>query len=285
MFLSPKTSRSNINSLFNAKSININTSKEDIDNKLAEKRLLSRNNDNNKNQKNFLYKKIVPSNLIQFSSNNSTSSNTSYLNNIKANNQIYNDYDTGFKNLNQNYIKRNMKYFKRQDYSNILINNTKDKMDNIFQKYNKKNYNNSNIKNENINNNIQTKHNRSLSKNLNKDLVISKMVDKLAIDNINKINKFNINLNQNKNKLDKFDLEKTFLGSMTTKEYNSHFITNSKNKISFPISTTYKNIISINNINSLGTSRHSELTSSTGNIYTKKTSKQISSSKLNFSNC
>ena len=282
MCLSPKTSRSNINSFFNAKSINRNTSKENTDNKLPKKRLSSRNNELNKNQKKFLYKKIIPSNLIQFSSNNSTSSNTSHLNNIKTNNQINNDYEPGYKN--PSYIKRNMKYFKRQDYSTILINNTKDKIENIFQKYNKKTYNKSSIKNQNNNNIIQTKHNRSLSKNLNKDLVISKMVDKLAIDNINKINKFNLNLNQYKAKLDKFDIEKTFLGSMTTKDYNPYLITNSKNKITFPINTNYKNIISINNINSLGISRHSALTSSTGNIYTKKTSKQINSSRPNRPN-
>ena len=283
MCLSPKTSRSNINSFFNMKSTNRNTSKEDTDNKLSKKRLSSRNNENIKNPKKNLYKKIIPNNLIQFSSNNSTSSNTSHLNNIKTNNHIFNDYDTGYKN--PSYIKRNMKYFKRQDYSNIVINNTKEKIENIFQKYNKKTYNRSNMNNSNSNNNLyKTKHNRSLSKNLNQDLVISKIVDKLVIDNINKINKFNLNLNPKQTKFDKFDIEKTFLGSMTTKEYNPYLKTNSKTNINFPISTNYKNIISINNINSLPISRHSALTSSTGNIYTKKTSRQINSSRPNRPN-
>ena len=273
MCLSPKTSRSNINSFFNIKSTNRNTSKEDIDNKLTKKRLSSRNNEI-KNPKKYLYKKIIPNNLMQFSSNNSTSSNTSHFNNIKTNNHIFNDYDPGYKN--PNFIKRNMKYFKRHDYSNILINNTKEKIENIFQKYKKKTYNKSNINNSNSNNNIKTKHNRSLSKNLNKDLVISKIVDKLAIDNINKMNKYNLNLNQNQNqfKYDKFDIEKTILGSLTTKDMNPYLKTNSKNKINFP-----KNIISINNINSLPISRHSALTSSTRNIYTKKISRQIHSSR------
>ena len=71
MCLSPKTSRSNINSFFNIKSKNRNTSKEDIDNKLSKKRLSSRNNEI-KNPKKYLYKKIIPNNLLQFSSNNST---------------------------------------------------------------------------------------------------------------------------------------------------------------------------------------------------------------------
>ena len=70
--------------------------------------------------------------------------------------------------------------------------------------------------------------------------------------------------------MNKFDIEKIFLGLMTTKDYNPYLITNSKNKITFPINTNYKNIISIKNINSLGMSRHSALASSTGNIYSKK---------------
>ena len=271
MCFSPKTSRSNINSLFNLKNTNKNTSKEDKNNKLSKKRLSSRNNENLKNQKKNLYKKIVPNNLIQFSSNNSTSSNNSHLNNVKTNNFIFKDLE--FKN--PNYIKRNIKYFKRQDYSKILMNNSKEKIDKIFQKYNKKIYN------SHINNNIKTNHNRSSSKNLNQDLVISKIVDKLVIDNINKINKLNINLNSNQNK---FELEKTFLGSLTTKDYNPYLKSNSKNNINFPISTNYKNIISINNINSLGNSRHSALTSSTRNINIRKTSRQMKSGKPNRPN-
>ena len=51
MCLSPKTSRSNINSFFNAKSINRNTSKEDKNTNYSKKRLSSRNNENVNNQK------------------------------------------------------------------------------------------------------------------------------------------------------------------------------------------------------------------------------------------
>ena len=273
MCLSPKTSRTNINSIFNSKNTNRNISKDD-NNKLANKRLSSRNNENMKNSKKNIYKKIIPNYLIQFSSNNSTSSNTSNFNNVKTNNHIFNDYEKG--NKNPNYIiKRNMKYFKKQDYSNVLINNTKEKVENIFQKYKKKTYNSQINKS---NNNIKTRHNRSLSKNLNQDLVISKIVDKLAIDNINKINNFKVN-----KKHSKFDIEKTFFGSMTAKNHNPYLKTNSKN-INFPISTNYKNIISINNINSLPISRHSALTSSTGKIYSKKISKQNNSNRPNRPN-
>ena len=258
MCLSPKTSRSNINSFFNAKS-NRNTSKEDKNTNYSKKRLSSRNNENVNNQKKNLYKKIIPNNLIQFSSNNSTSSNTSHFNNAKTYNHKFNECEKGYKN--PNYIKRNMKYFKRQDYSNILINNTKEKIENIFQKYNKKTFNINNINNSN--NNIKAKHNRSLSKNLNQELVISKIVDKLVIDNISKINKYNNN---------KFDIEKTFLGSIAIKDFNSYLKTNIKNNnVNFPTPTNQKNIISINNINSLPISKYSALTSSTRNIYSKKT--------------
>ena len=273
MCFSPKTSRSNINSFFNLKNTHRNKSKEDKDNKLTKKRLSSRNNENLKNQKKNIYKKIIPNYLIQFSSNNSTSSNTSHLNNVKTHNHIFNEYESGYKN--PNYIKRNMKFFKKQDYSNALINNSKEKIDNIFQKYKKKTYN------SHVNSNIKARHNRSLSKNLNQDLVISKIVDKLVIENINKINKLNLNLNSNQNK---FDIDKTLLGSLTTKDFNPYLKTSSKNKINFPVSKNYKNIISINNINSLGISRHSALTSSTKNIYSRKTSRQIQSSRPNRPN-
>ena len=277
MCFSPKTSRSNINSFFNLKNTHRNKSKEDKDNKLTKKRLSSRNNENIKNPKKNIYKKIIPNYLIQFSSNNSTSSNTSHLNNVKTHNHIFNEYESGYKN--PNYIKRNMKFFKKQDYSNALINNSKEKIDNIFNKYKKKTYN-SHI-NSHINSNIKAKHNRSLSKNLNHDLVISKIVDKLVNENIHKINKLNLNLNSNQNK---FDIEKTLLGSLTTKDFNPYLKTSSKNKINFPVSKNYKNIISINNINSLGISRHSALTSSTKNIYSRKTSRQIQSSRPNRPN-
>ena len=57
MCLSPKTSRSNINSFFNAKSINRNTSKEDKNTNYSKKRLSSRNNENVNNQKKIYIKK------------------------------------------------------------------------------------------------------------------------------------------------------------------------------------------------------------------------------------
>ena len=71
-----------------------------------------------------------------------------------------------------------------------------------------------------------------------------------------------------------FDIGKTFLGSLTTKDINPYLKTNSKKEINFP-----KSIISINNINSLPISRHSALTSSTRNIYIKNISRQINSSR------
>ena len=259
MCLSPKTSRSNnINPLLQQKNKNRNNSKEEKDNKLSKKKLSSRNNEITKNQNKFIYKKIIPNNLIQFSSNNSTTSNTSYLNKKK-----FKEKEIRYKY--QDYFKRNMKYFKRQDYSNILINNTKEKIKNIFQKYNKKTYN-SHFNNSNNNN--KSKHNRSLSKNLNQDSVISKIVDKLVIDNIQK---------KNKN-----DLENNLLGSNTT--FNSYLKTNSKRDLNFPNSQSLKNIISINDINSLVNSRHSAIMSSMKNIYSKKTSRQIKSNKPNRPN-
>jgi hypothetical protein len=259
MCLSPKTYRSNnINPLFQQKNKNRNNSKEEKDNKLSKKKLSSRNNEIIKNQNKFIYKKIIPNSLIHFSSNNSTRSNTSYLNKQK-----FKEKEIRYKY--QDYFKRNMKYFKRQDYSNILINNTKEKIKNIFQKYNKKTYN-SQFNNSNYNN--KSRHNRSLSKNLNQDSVISKIVDKLVIDNIQK---------KNKN-----DLENNLLGSNTT--FNSYLKTNSKRDLKFPNSQSLKNIISINDINSLANSRHSAIMSSTKNIYSKKTSRQIKSNKPNRPN-
>ena len=271
MCISPKTSRTNINSIFLSKNADKNIYKED-NNKLNNKRLSSRNNENMKNSKKNIYKKIIPNYLIQFSSNNSTSSNTGNFNNAKTNNHICNEYEKGYKN--PNYIKRNMKYFKRQDYSNVLIDNRKEKVDNIFKKYKKKTYN-SHINKSN--NQIKKRHNRSLSKNLNQELVISKIADKLVVANINKINNFKLNPNKCK-----FDVEKTFFCSTMTKENNSYLKTNSKNNINFPKSTNYTNLLSINNINSLPISRHSALTSSTGKIYSKN--RQVNSNRSNRPN-
>ena len=262
MCLSPRSSGSNINSFFKSKNNNKKTSKEDNENKLFQKMLFSRNNEIVSNPKRFIYRKILPKNLIHFSSNNSTSSNTSYLNN-ETYNKNNDDFESGYKN--QNYLKKKIKCFKRQDYQNILIiNSTKDKIKNIFQQYKKNTYNH----------NIRDRHNRSLSKNLNQDLVISKIVDKLVINNINKINNYNTNLNSQKNI---FNVEKKYLGSNISKEYNSYLKTNSKKDINFPISSNFKNIKSKYDINSLAISRHSALASSTGIKYPKKTSRQIKS--------
>ena len=278
MCLSPKTSRSNINFLFNEKNNNRNSSNEDNDIKYSKKRLSSRNNEVLKNQKRNIYKNLIPSNLIQFSSSNSTYSSRSNINNAKTHTNIFNYYDKGYKN--PDHIKRNMKYFKRQDYSNILINYTKEKNDYMFDKYMKKKMS-SKILESKSNNNIKTRHNRSLSKNINPDLAISKIVDQLAKDNINKVNSFNLNLNMNHKK---FELEKTFLGPMTTREFNIN--SNSIKNINFPISPSpsQKGDKSMNNINSFALSRLSALVSSTKNIYSRKTSRQMKSSKPNCHN-
>ena len=267
MCLSPRSSGSNINSFFKSKNNNKNISKEDNENKLFKKRLSSRNNEIVNNPKKFIYRKIFPKNLIQFSSNNSTSSNTSYLNNVKTHNKKNGDFESGYKN--QNYLQKKIKSLKRQDYSNILIiNNAKDKIKNIFQKYKKNTYNH----------NIRGRHNRSLSKNLNQDLVISKIVDKLVIDNINKINNYNNNLNSQKNI---FDIEKKYLSSNISKEYNSYLKTNSKKDINFPVSSDFKKIKSKYDINSLVISRHSALASSINIKYSKNTSRQVKSFRSN----
>jgi hypothetical protein len=65
---------------------------------------------------------------------------------------------------------------------------------------------------------------------------------------------------------------------MTTKEYNLY---NNKNKINFLMPPSYKNVISINNIKSPGLNRHSALTSSTMNIYSKKINNQTKTN-INF---
>ena len=266
MCISPKSSRSgnitNINSFINQKNTNKNISKEDIT-KYSKKRLSSRNNEPLKAPKKNIYKKILPNGIFQFSSNNSTSSNTtSNFNNVKTHNIINFDYDsTTYKN--PDYLKRNNKPIKNQNNTN----NTKEKIDNFLQRYKNK------MKNSmsNSSTDIMRGHNRSLSKNLNQELIISKIVDKLVAENINKINKYNLDINHQPYKN---EIEKTLFGYNTTKEYNPY---NNKNKINFLMPQNYKNIISINNIKSPGLSRHSALTSSTMNIYSKKTNNQINS--------
>ena len=270
MCISPKSSRSgnitNINSFMNPKNSKKNISKEDSE-KFTKKRLSSRNNDILKAPKKNIYKKILPNSIFQFSSNNSTSSNTtSNFNNIKSHNHINFDYDTN-SYKNPEYLKRVNKSIKNQNNAN----DTREKIDNFLQRYKNK------MKNSmsNSSTDIMRGHNRSLSKNLNQELIISKIVDKLVAENINKINKYNLELNQ---QTYKNEIEKNLFGSMTTKEYNLY---NNKNKINFLMPPSYKNVISINNIKSPGLNRHSALTSSTMNIYSKKINNQTKTN-INF---
>ena len=266
MCLSPKSSRSNnisnINSFINSKNIQKNTSKEDNE-KLSKKKLSSRNNEILKAPKKNIYRKILPNSILQFSSNNSTSSNTtSNFNNVKTHNHINFDLDSNtYKN--PEHLNRNNVCINNQKNAN----NTKEKIDNFLQRYKNK------MKNgmSNSSTDIMRGHNRSLSKNLNQELIISKIVDKLVAENINKINKYNLELNH---KTYKNEFEKNLFGSMTTKEYNPF---NNKNKINYLIPPQYKNIISINNIKSPGLSRHSALASSTRNIYSKKVNNKTNS--------
>ena len=270
MCISPKSSRSgnitNINSFINPKNANKNNNKEDSV-KYSKKKLSSRNNEMLKAPKKNIYKKILPNSIFQFSSNNSTSSNTtSNFNNIKSHNHINFDYDTN-SYKNPEYLKRVNKSIKNQNNAN----DTREKIDNFLQRYKNK------MKNSmsNSSTDIMRGHNRSLSKNLNQELIISKIVDKLVAENINKINKYNLELNQ---QTYKNEIEKNLFGSMTTKEYNLY---NNKNKINFLMPPSYKNVISINNIKSPGLNRHSALTSSTMNIYSKKINNQTKTN-INF---
>ena len=270
MCISPKSSRSgnitNINSFINPKISNKNNVKEES-NKYSKKKLSSRNNEILKAPKKNIYKKILPNSIFQFSSNNSTSSNTtSNFNNIKSHNHINFDYDTN-SYKNPDYLKRVNKSIKNQNNAN----DTREKIDNFLQRYKNK------MKNSmsNSSTDIMRGHNRSLSKNLNQELIISKIVDKLVAENINKINKYNLELNQ---QTYKNEIEKNLFGSMTTKEYNLY---NNKNKINFLMPPSYKNVISINNIKSPGLNRHSALTSSTMNIYSKKINNQTKTN-INF---
>jgi hypothetical protein len=270
MCISPKSSRSgnitNINSFINPKISNKNNVKEEST-KYSKKKLSSRNNEILKAPKKNIYKKILPNSIFQFSSNNSTSSNTtSNFNNIKSHNHINFDYDTN-SYKNPQYLKRVNKSIKNQNNAN----DTREKIDNFLQRYKNK------MKNSmsNSSTDIMRGHNRSLSKNLNQELIISKIVDKLVAENINKINKYNLELNQ---QTYKNEIEKNLFGSMTTKEYNLY---NNKNKINFLMPPSYKNVISINNIKSPGLNRHSALTSSTMNIYSKKINNQTKTN-INF---
>ena len=173
MCISPKSSRSgnitNINSFINPKISNKNNVKEES-NKYSKKKLSSRNNEILKAPKKNIYKKILPNSIFQFSSNNSTSSNTtSNFNNIKSHNHINFDYDTN-SYKNPEYLKRVNKSIKNQNNAN----DTREKIDNFLQRYKNK------MKNSmsNSSTDIMRGHNRSLSKNLNQELIISKIINK-----------------------------------------------------------------------------------------------------------
>ncbi len=278
MCLSPQSRRSNISNFFKDNNTYRNKSKDDT-NKLNYKKLTSRNNEILSNKKD-KYKKIIPKNLMQFSSNNSntTSSNNSNLNNAQTYKNIFREYELGYKD--SDFIKKNIKHFNKKD-SSKLVNNKKEKYENFFKKYKKKIYNNSN--NSKIN--ITNIHNRTMNKNTSKDLIISKVIDKLAVSNLNKLNNLNnINLSSN-SELIKYDIDNTLLGSITTKNYNS-FMNSSNNKIfNFPISTNYKNIKSVINIkSSKGVSRYSAKTSSAKYIHSKNSKRKINTYKPHYPN-
>lgn len=288
MCLSPETCRNNINSFFKEKNIIRYKSKNDP-HKLNKKKLTSRNNENISNPKKKPFKRIIPNNLIQFSSNNSTSSNTSNLNNVRTHKNFFNEYEIGLGYKDSDFIRRNLMHFKKQDSSNIILNNTKDRFDNLFHKYKKK----VNTKAKNSKKNISNIHNRTVCKNMSQDLLISKIVDKSVINNISNINKFNkVNLSSNRDPV-KYDLEKIdkiLLGSKTTKNiiYNYNYNLNSyieKKLYNFPMTTHYKNIKSLNNINYTRIlSRHSAKNASTGNIHSKNSKNKSNSTKLNRPN-
>ena len=265
MCISLKSSRSsnitNINSFINQRNTNKNITNDDSE-KNTKKKLSSRNNEMLRAPKKNLYKKILPNSIFQFSSNNSTSSNTtSNFNKVKSHNYINFDFDT-YSYINPDYLKRNNKSIKNQNNQN-KVNNQKERIDNFLERYKKKMKNSMSSSSTDI----KRGHNRSLSKNLNQELIISKIVDKLVAENMHKINKYNLELNH---QTYKNEIEKNLLGSMTTKEYNPY---NNKNKINFLIPPNYKNIISINNTKS-GLNHHTALTSSTMNIYAKKINNQ-----------
>ena len=135
MCLSPKSSRSN-----NITNINIHiyqgNSNKTVDNlnneEIIPKNIIQKNKENISEAapKKNIYKKILPNSILQFSSNNSTSSNTaSNFNNVKTHNQINFELDSNtYKN--PDYLKRNNKYIKNKINSNA--NNTKVKIDNFL---------------------------------------------------------------------------------------------------------------------------------------------------------
>ena len=261
MFLSPQTCRNNMSSFFKDKKHNRNKTKDDI-NKFNKKNLSSRNIENHSNPKKNNYKKIIPNNLVQFSSNNSTSSNNSNLHNIRTHKNIFSEFELGQKD--SDFIRRNLKHFKKQDSLNNLLNSTKERCDNLFQNYKKK-INNKILYSKN---NLTNIHNKTLSKNYIQDLIIS-----------NKQNKFNISSNAESSKT---NTKKALINSFIYKDFNSNLNSNSKKEI---ISSNFKNVkSSYNIISSRIISGYSSKISSTGNIHSKISIKKMKSAKPNRPN-
>lgn len=247
MCLSPQTCKSSMSSFYKEKNSDKYSSKDDID-KQTKRKLSSRNNENPK--KNKCEKKIH--NMPQFSSNISTSSNTSNLNCLKTHNQIIRENEKVKDSIS---MRRNIKSFIKQNSSNIFTNNSKEKMDYLIQKYKKKiNYHFQNNNNHN---------NRSMNKNISQDLIISKVIDRLVINNLTKINKYCLKLKVGQ----RINNEKNLLSSATNKEFNPYLYTKNQNLFNLPITKIYKNIKSVNNLNLHQKSKHTVLTSSTGNLY------------------
>ena len=259
MCLSPQSQRSNVTSFFKDNNAFRNKSKDDT-NKIAGRKLTSRNSEIVKNYQRENYRKIIPKNLINFSSNNSnsTSSNNSNLNIARTYKNIFREYDIGSKD--SVFIKKNVKQLKKKDILNCtnMLNYKNEKYRNLFKKYKTKINNISN----NSKNNITNVQNRTMHKNNSKDLIISKVIDKLAISNLNKIN--NINLSSN-SEIYKYDIENTLLGSMTAKNYNSFKSTGNNNIINFKPSNC--------------SGKYNSKTSSAKNIHSKTSSSKVKSNK------
>ena len=242
-----------MSSFFKDKKFNRNKTKDDS-NKFNKKNLSSRNIENHSNPKKSNFKKIIPSNLIQFSSNNSTSSNNSNLNNVRTHKNIFSEFELGQKD--SDFIRRNIKHFKRQESLHNLMNNTKERYDNLFQNYKKK-INNKMLYSKN---NLTNIHN---SKNIIQDLVIS-----------NKQKKININSNVDPPKA---NTKKALINSFIYKDFNSNLNSNSKKEI---FSANFKNMKSAYNINSSRLiSGYTSKNSSMGNIHTKISIKKMNSVK------
>ncbi len=277
MCLSPQSQRSNISIFFKDNNTCRNKSKDDT-NKINNKKLTSRNKEIFTNSKHDNYKKIIPKNLINFSSNNSnsTSSNNSNLNIARTYKNIFRECELSSKD--SDFMKKNRKHFKKNDLSDYinLLNFKNEKNQNLFKKYKTKINNNSKK-------NVTNIQNRTMNRNYSKDLLISKLIDKLAISNLNRLS--NINSSSN-SELIKYDLENTLLGSMTTRNYNSFMNSNNDKIFNFPISTNHKSNKSVININpAKSKTKCSSKKSSPNNIiYSKTSSSKVKSNKLNRPN-